>query len=201
MLIGTAPPSGALQVFIESHIFPKRVILLQQTQQKASYRGKVTMLFFCHPWLFYRLIVMHLIRNLKCLWFIIIQNFSMPSLSIPHNSSRLCLLVQSIPPKYRRPIRASLSILSVSLVSLSRLNLGWIIKIYWFVSWPILYIISSAMRQFYALKGVVAFCAWPVTPRNFVRIFCHLHQICVVHFTLPHLVLSFPMKQLSVAST
>jgi len=47
--------------------------------------------------------------------------------------------------------------------------------------------ISSVMRHFHASKGVVAFLAWPVTPGNFVRIYVEL-------FTLPHFVLSFPMK-------
>jgi len=47
--------------------------------------------------------------------------------------------------------------------------------------------ISSVMRHFHALKGVVAFLAWLVTPANFVR-------MCVELFTLSHFVLSFPMK-------
>jgi len=50
------------------------------------------------------------------------------------------------------------------------------------------------MRQCHALKSVVAFLPLPITVGNFVRIFCHLHQICVELFTLPHFVLSFPMK-------
>ena len=32
----------------------------------------------------------HLIMNLICLWFITKLKYSMPSLSVPHNSSRLC---------------------------------------------------------------------------------------------------------------
>jgi hypothetical protein len=56
------------------------------------------------------------------------------------------------------------------------------------------------MRQCHALKSVVAFLPLPITLGNFVRIFCHLHQICVELFTLPHFVLSFPMKTIISSS-
>jgi len=48
------------------------------------------------------------------------------------------------------------------------------------------------MRPLRASKGVVAFLAWPVTPGNFVRIFCHLRRLCVrtFHLTPLRLVLS-----------
>jgi hypothetical protein len=66
---------------------------------------------------------MHMIRNLKLLWFITKQNLSMPSGSVPHNSSRSCLLLWSAPAKHRRLMKAFISTLSVSLASLSELNL------------------------------------------------------------------------------
>jgi len=50
------------------------------------------------------------------------------------------------------------------------------------------------MIHFEVSKGVVVFLASPITPGKFVRLFCHLRLICVRHFTLPHFVLSFPMK-------
>jgi len=49
------------------------------------------------------------------------------------------------------------------------------------------------MRPLHASKGVVAFLAWPITPGNFVRIFCHLRRVCVCrtfYLTPLHLVLS-----------
>lgn len=88
---------------------------------------------------------------------------------------------------------AFISIVSVCLPSLSRLKSGRI-TICWFVCWTILSIISSVMRQFHASKGVAAFLAWPMTPGNFVRIFCHLYQMSVQLFTSFHNVLSFPIK-------
>ena len=53
------------------------------------------------------------------------------------------------------------------------------------------------MRQCLALKSVVAFHPLPIILGNFVRIFCHLHRICLELFTLPHFVLSFPMKTIT----
>jgi hypothetical protein len=50
------------------------------------------------------------------------------------------------------------------------------------------------MKQFRVSKDVVAFVVWPKTPDNLVRIYCHLFQKCVELITLPHFVLSFPMK-------
>ena len=50
------------------------------------------------------------------------------------------------------------------------------------------------MRQFHVSKDVVAFLAWPITPGKLVRIYCHLVRMCVETITLPHFVLSFPMK-------
>jgi hypothetical protein len=143
---------------------------------------------------------MHVIRNLKHLWFITKQNFSMPSLSVPHTSFRLFLLVQSSPAEHRKLMKAFISIVSVSLASLLQLKLEWIIRIYQFECWTKIEI-SSVMRQFHALKGIVAFFAWPITPGKFIRMFCHLPRICVELFTLPCFVLFFHWKQLSVAST
>ena len=144
---------------------------------------------------------MHVIRNLKRLWFITKQNFAMPSLSVPHNSFRLFLLVQSSPAEHRKLMKAFILIVSVSLASLLQLKLEWIIRICQFECWTNLSEISSVMRQFHALKGIVAFLAWPITPGNFVRMFCHLPRICVELFTLPCFALFFHWKQLSVAST
>jgi len=39
--------------------------------------------------------------------------------------------------------------------------------------------ISFVMSQFHVSKGTLAFLAWPLTSGNFVRIFCHLHGMCV----------------------
>ena len=48
--------------------------------------------------------------------------------------------------------------------------------------------------QFHIWTGVVAFLDSSISPGSFVRIFYHLHQMCVELFTLPHFILSFPMK-------
>ena len=45
---------------------------------------------------------MHLIGILKCLWLITTKTFSMPSLLVPHNSCRPCMLLWSTPAKHRR---------------------------------------------------------------------------------------------------
>jgi hypothetical protein len=93
---------------------------------------------------------MYMIRNLKHLWFITKQNLSIPSTSVPHNSSRLCLLLWSNPAKHRKWTKAFISILSVSLASLSELYLGSLIRMYWFVCWTLLAKILSVVIQFHA---------------------------------------------------
>jgi hypothetical protein len=60
--------------------------------------------------------------------------------------------------------------------------------------WTMLAEKSPMVRPFHFPKVAVAFLAWPVTPGNLFRIFCHLRQMCVESFTLPHFVLSFPMN-------
>ena len=137
---------------------------------------------------------MNMIRNLKCLWFITKQNFSMPSLSVLYNSFRLFLLLQSTPAEHRRLMKAFISIVSVSFASLLQQKLEWIIRMYWFECWTNLSEISPVMRQFHASKDIMAFLAWPITPGNFVRMFCHLPPICVELLTLLRFVLFFLLK-------
>ena len=108
--------------------------------------------------------IIHLIRNLKHLWFITKPNVSIPFPSVPHNSSKISLLIRSAPTKHRRQMKALTSIWwSLGLASLARLKLGWI-RICRFVSRKLLFKISSVMRYFHASKGVVAFLAWLITP-------------------------------------
>jgi len=130
----------------------------------------------------------HLIRNLKCLQFSTTLNFSSPSPSVPHNSSRLYLLLRSAPANHRWQMKAIISVLA----SHVRLKLACK-RIYRSVCWTTLSSFSPVMRQLRASVGVVAFLAWPVTPGNFVRIFCHLRRMCVQRFTLSHFALSFPV--------
>jgi hypothetical protein len=130
----------------------------------------------------------HLIRNLKRLRFITTLNFSSPSPSVTHNTSRLYLLLQSSPVMHRRHMKVIISILA----SHARLKLGCK-RICRFVYWTMLSNFSSVMRQLLACEGVGAFLAWPITPGNFVGIFFHLRRMCVQCFTLSHFVLSFPV--------
>lgn len=142
-------------------------------QQEATCKGKAVLLFFLsHPWLFGHWIVPIWLGNWS-ICFITNQNFSTPSLSVLHSSSILSMLLQSASAKYRRPIKAFISVLPLSLASLSWLELGWIIGICWFVCWTVLYQISSVVRQLHASEGIVAFRAWPVTTGSFARIFYH----------------------------
>lgn len=142
-------------------------------QQEATCKGKAVLLFFLsHPWLFGHWIVPIWLGN-GSICFITNQNFSTPSLSVLHSSSILSMLLQSASAKYRRPIKAFISVLPLSLASLSWLELGWIIGICWFVCWTVLYQISSVVRQLHASEGIVAFRAWPVTTGSFARIFYH----------------------------
>lgn len=48
--------------------------------------------------------------------------------------------------------------------------------------------------HFHVSKGTVLFFVWPITPGNFIRIFFHLHRMCEELLTIPHCVLSFPIK-------
>jgi hypothetical protein len=42
--------------------------------------------------------------------------------------------------------------------------------------------------------GCSGFHCWPVIPSNFVTVFCHLYWVRVELVTLPHFLLTFPMK-------
>ena len=112
---------------------------------------------------------MYTIRNLKHLWFITKQNFSVPSMSVPHNSSRFCLLLWSAPPKHRRRMKVFLSNLSVSLASLSELNLVSLIRMYWFVCWTLLAKMLSVVIEFQHFLGHSCVPCWANNPRQF----CH----------------------------
>ena len=50
------------------------------------------------------------------------------------------------------------------------------------------------LLELFHYKSVVVFLAWPITPSNFYRIFCHLRLTCVELVTLPHCALPFPMN-------
>ena len=50
------------------------------------------------------------------------------------------------------------------------------------------------MGYFHASKGEAAFLAWPITPGNSVKYFATCVEYVHNLFTIPHFVLSFPMK-------
>jgi len=139
---------------------------------------------------------MHLIGNLNRHWFITTRKFSMPSLLVIRNFSRLYLSFRSAPAKHRRLMKAFISILSLSLVSLARLEMGWI-RIYWFMCWKMSSKISSVMKYFRVSKGEGVFLAWPVIPSNFVWIFCHLLRLHVEHLSSHHFLFSFLMETIA----
>ena len=114
--------------------------------------------------------------NLKCLSFITKWNSSALSPSVPHNSSRL-FVMWSFPAQHRRLMKAFISVLCESLASVLLLKLGWI-RIYWCVCWILLSEISCNETVPW-FKGHSGLPAWPITPGNFLRIFCHLRRMCV----------------------
>jgi len=128
---------------------------------------------------------MHVIRNFKRLWFITKWNFTVPSLSVPYNSSWLCLLPWSTAGRHTRPMKTFISVLVYSLVSHLRLKLGWVVRIYWFIWRTVLSKISSVMR-FTCFGGDSGF------PRltNDPRLFSHnilpwnVEKLCCILFLL-----------------
>jgi len=62
---------------------------------------------------------LHLIGILRLLWLINKRNFSLPSPSVPRNSSRQCSLVRSAPAEHRGLMEAFISVLCVFDISLA----------------------------------------------------------------------------------
>jgi hypothetical protein len=88
--------SWTLSCICRANVYIKLLII---REMESRYLLKTRVKYFMDTALVYSR--MHLIRNLKHLWFITKPKVSIPSPSVPHNSSKISLLIWSAPTKHR----------------------------------------------------------------------------------------------------
>jgi hypothetical protein len=137
---------------------------------------------------------MHLIRNVKHLWFVIMRNFSIPLLSVPHS------VTSKRSTKHRRPTAAFISVLfcesGINLAAEGGLDKNKLISV---LNNVVKNVICNEIVP--CLEERSGFRFLNNNRGYFVGIFSHLCQMCLAHLPYPTSSCPFRWKYLSVAST